>query len=83
VSNQIQPHDIVEGTRRRDSDTLTGRRGDAKTVTKGLIVTEERNMEEIRVGLCSKPISFSQESAGVGFRIFTCHLCIGRLGVYI
>ena len=43
-------------------------------VTKGLIVTEERKMEEIWVGLCRKPVSFSQESAGVGLRI---------LGVYI
>jgi hypothetical protein len=52
-------------------------------VTKGLIVTEERKMEEIRVELSSKPVSFSQESAGVGLRIFTCHLYIGRLRVNI
>jgi len=40
-------------------------------------------MEEIRGGLCRKPVSFSQESAGVGLQIFTCHLCIGRLGVCV
>jgi hypothetical protein len=44
---------------------VTSRQGASKTATKGLIVTEEGNMEEIRAGLCRKPISFSQESASV------------------
>jgi hypothetical protein len=66
--SQDQPHDVVGGTSWLYLGTLTIRRGDSKTVTKGLIVTGERQIEEIWVRLCPKPISFPQESAGVGLR---------------
>jgi len=44
VSSQIEPHDIVEGTRWRDSGTLTSRRGDSMMAAKILIVSRERQM---------------------------------------
>jgi hypothetical protein len=72
MSSKMEPHDVVSGNRRLDRGTLTSREADPKMVRRGLIVTEERNMEEIRVELSSKPVSFSQESAGVGLRIPAC-----------
>jgi hypothetical protein len=59
-----------------------GRKGeDGMTVHQGLILPGEWTIEEIWVGLSHKPISFSQESAGVGLRMPVCMRSrTGRLG---
>ena len=75
----MQPHDVVGGgTPWLDFGTLRSRRGDSKTAAKGLIVTEERKIEEIRVGLCHKRVSFCQESAGIGLGILGAERPPGR-----
>jgi hypothetical protein len=66
ASSRIQPHDIVEGTRWRDPVTLTSRGVNYEMFARSVILTEERKIKEVRVGLYRKPVSFSQESAGVG-----------------
>jgi len=64
MSNKIQTHDVVTGTRRLDLGILNRRGAYSKAVTVSLILTEGLKNEEIQVELSARPNFHFQNQEG-------------------